>query len=142
MDEVLLDERHVRVTVTEVQVSGRTYPLASVASAHVVRRTPSPRPPLLLAVGAGLVLLFTAPCGLMALDDPSNSAAAVVGLTGVFTGATLLGMAGLAYLLRGAPKYAVMLDTIAGERQALLVRDYDFAVRVCRAVTNAITKRG
>lgn len=141
-EEVLFEQDRVRITTAKAQIHGTTYPMSGLTSVRTVKRVPATGGTFLLGM-VGAVCLFFGLLSLPMMGDPQTQGSGVICLvTAGGSGALILGMAVLSHLTRGPVRWAVLLGTAGGDRQALVTADEDFADAVRQAIEDAITRRG
>jgi hypothetical protein len=143
-EQVLLEDRGVRITTAKAQMHGTTYPMGGITSVRTRRVAPSPGGPILFGGGGLAVLMGALLVGAVALpDEQSPLNPQMMGF------AVVLGLGGLALLAVAAnaassakARHVVVLGTAGGDRQGLSTYDQDFADSVRSAIEEAITRRG
>lgn len=145
LEEVLFEQGHARVTTTKVQIGGTTYPLNGITSVRTLKRADSPLMGILLLVFGASMLVMAAMCGLPMLSPDATQDAATAAAPFFFFfggGGAIVLLIGITTMRGLGTRYAVVLGTAGGDRQALVTRDGDFAAEVRDAIEQAITRRG
>lgn len=147
-DEVILEDRGVRITTTKALIGRTTYPVNGITSVGDAVERPTLTMPLVVGLGSlvfgglGALELFVAllppPPGQLV----ESATAMLIGGPLLMLLATIcLGLA-VRMWLTSAPRYFVVIGTAGGERRALGTPDREFAEQVRAAVEEAISRRG
>jgi hypothetical protein len=121
MEEVLLDEKGVRVTTREVQVGDALFRVAEIRSVHHARVNGAPALAGASLLGLGLFL--------------ACASVVFLGLPGL-----LLAPPAILGVSRYGRGYVVVLGTRDGERRVLLTRDAHLASLVRATIDQALWK--